>query len=109
MLVLLGVFVPLMPPGTVLGLTSCNVGSAFNRCMPKVVSFAPESKHALAAPKNGHIPEIVIPVYCCTYQSLLRAVRSESCHFGHTPVQDRLNDTKGKPQNGFRVAPEGQT
>ena len=23
---------------------------------------------------------------------------SESCHFGHTPVQDRSNDTKGKPQ-----------
>ena len=30
------------------------------------------------------------------YQSLLRAVRSESCRFGHTEWQ-----------NGFRVAPEG--
>ena len=34
--------------------------------------------------------------------------RSESCHFGHTPVQDGANDTKGEPQNGFCVAPEVQ-
>ena len=44
----------------------------------------------------------------CPYQSLLRTVRSESRHFGHTPVQDRSNDTKGNPQNGLRVAPEVQ-
>ena len=41
----------------------------------------------------------------CRYQSLLR---SESCLFGHTPVQDRSNYTKGKHQNGFFVAPEVQ-
>ena len=35
-------------------------------------------------------------------------VRSESCRFRHTPVQDRLNDTKGKPQNSSRMAPEVQ-
>ena len=35
----------------------------------------------------------------CRYSGL----SSESCHYGHTPVQDR---SKGKPQNGFRVAPE---
>ena len=41
----------------------------------------------------------------CPYQSLLRTVRSESCCFGHIPVQDR---PKGKPQNSLRVAPEVQ-
>ena len=35
--------------------------------------------------------------HICRYQSLLR---TESCRFGHTPVQDRSYDMKGKPQNG---------
>ena len=42
------------------------------------------------------------------YQLLLRTIKSESCRFGHTPVQDRSNDTKGKLQNGFCAAPEVQ-
>ena len=46
----------------------------------------------------------------CPYQSLLRTVRDETvATLGRaTPVQDRSNDTKRKPQNGFRVAPEVQ-
>ena len=55
--------------GTVLGLTSCTVGSAFNQCMLKAVSFAPESqiKACLGCPKKRTYSDTCV---LCTYQSL---------------------------------------